>query len=376
MNIQNKAWRTIWVEQGGHSIGVINQTKLPHEFLTCTLSNYQDVVEAIKTMKVRGAPLIGVAGAYGLMLAIQEDPDDSFLELASSKLLATRPTAVNLLWALTRVLERVKPLSLAERAEAARLEADLIAEEDVAMCEAIGVHGCELIQKLASARPVERQKEPLNLLTHCNAGWLATVDWGTALAPIYKAHRAGVDLHVWVDETRPRNQGASLTAYELSREGIPHTLIVDNAGGYLMQHGYVDAVIVGADRVTRSGDVCNKIGTYLKALAAQDNDLPFYVAIPSSTIDWSMSDGVREIPIEIRSPREITHIDGCLLESAINTRLATIQISPSGTKGFNPAFDITPSRLVSALITERGVTSSREEGLKKLFPDLSNGQHP
>ena len=250
-----------------------------------------------------------------------------------------------------------------QRAEAARAEAALIADEDVAMCEAIGEHGLQLLQQLAAARPMERQGEPLNVLTHCNAGWIATVDWGTALAPIYKAHRAGLPVHVWVDETRPRNQGASLTAWELGREGVPHTLIVDNAGGHLMQHGQVDAVIVGTDRTTRRGDVCNKIGTYLKALAARDNDVPFYVALPASTIDWQVSDGVAEIPIEGRSALEVTHIQGRSADGAITS----VQLAPDGSTGFNPAFDVTPARLVTALITERGVAAASEEGLRGLY---------
>jgi methylthioribose-1-phosphate isomerase len=311
---------------------------------------------------VRGAPLIGVTGAYGLMLALQVDPSDASLAAAFDQLNATRPTAVNLRWALERVRDRVAPLPPAERAEAAQVEAGAIADEDVAMCEAIGEHGLALFRKLAAARP----GQTLNVLTHCNAGWLATVDWGTALAPIYKAHRAGLDIHVWVDETRPRNQGASLTAYELGREGVPHTVIVDNAGGHLMQHGQVDAVIVGTDRTTRRGDVCNKIGTYLKALAARDNNIPFYVALPASTIDWSIDDGVAEIPIEARSPEEVTHIQGRSPEGAIST----VQLSPDGSPGFNPAFDVTPARLVTALITERGVVAASAAGLQELYGDV------
>lgn len=251
-----------------------------------------------------------MTGAYGLMLALQADPSDACLGAAFDQLNATRPTAVNLRWALERVRAKVAPLPLEQRAEAAQAEAGAIADEDVAMCEAIGDHGLAIFQELAAARPTERQGQPFNVLTHCNAGWLATVDWGTALAPIYKAHRAGLNIHVWVDETRPRNQGASLTAYELGREGVPHTVIVDNAGGHLMQHGQVDAVIVGTDRTTRTGDVCNKIGTYLKALAAHDNGVPFYVALPASTIDWSIADGVAGIPIEARSALEVTHLQG------------------------------------------------------------------
>ena len=379
MNIDGKAWRTIWLEAGGRSIAVIDQTQLPHTFTTRSIASLDQAAEAIATMVVRGAPLIGVTGAYGLMLALQADPSDGALAAAFTQLLATRPTAVNLQWALERVRDRVLPLAPAERALAAQQEAGAIAEEDVLMCEAIGDNGLRLFQELAARRPANRQNEPFNVLTHCNAGWLATVDWGTALAPIYKAHRAGMTVHVWVDETRPRNQGASLTAFELGREGVPHTVIVDNAGGHLMQHGQVDAVIVGTDRTTRRGDVCNKIGTYLKALAAHDNGVPFYVALPASTIDWSISDGVAEIPIEARSDREVTHIQG--LVSALDgaalgdspradangAALTQVQLTPTGSLGFNPAFDVTPARLVTALITERGVVSASEEGLKQLY---------
>ena len=373
MNIDGKAWRTIWLEEGGRSVGVIDQTLLPHRFETRSLATVEQAAEAISTMVVRGAPLIGVAGAYGLMLALQQDPTDRALAAAFERLNDTRPTAVNLRWALERVRQRVASLPEAERAEAAQAEAGAIAEEDVAMCEAIGDHGLRLFQELGAARPAHRQHRPFNVLTHCNAGWLATVDWGTALAPIYKAHRDGMAIHVWVDETRPRNQGASLTAFELGREGVPHTVIVDNAGGHLMQHGEVDAVIVGTDRTTRSGDVCNKIGTYLKALAAHDNGVPFYVALPSSTIDWSLDDGVAEIPIEARSAREVTHIQGRRDGDAIDPaagNLASVQLSPDGSAGFNPAFDVTPARLVTSLITERGVAAASEAGLKGLFQDL------
>ncbi|MFM9110316.1 MAG: S-methyl-5-thioribose-1-phosphate isomerase [Prochlorococcaceae cyanobacterium] len=363
MNINGQAWRTIWLEPGGAAVGVIDQTQLPHRFTCCRLERWQQAADAIRTMVVRGAPLIGVTGAYGLMLALLEDPGDQALETAFQDLLATRPTAVNLQWALERVRRRVDRLPLAERAAAARAEAAAIADEDVAMAEAIGGHGLVLVQQLAAARPAARRDQPFNVLTHCNAGWLATVDWGTALAPIYKAHRAGMPIHVWVDETRPRNQGASLTAYELAAEGVPHTVIVDNAGGHLMQHGRVDAVIVGSDRTSRRGDVCNKIGTYLKALAAHDNGVPFYVALPASTIDWTISDGLTEIPIEARSAEEVTRIQGLTADGVITSVL----LPPTGSPGFNPAFDVTPARLVSALITERGVTAASEEGLRALY---------
>ena len=370
MNIDGRAWRTIGLESSGTAVWVIDQTQLPHRFATRSLATCEQAAEAIRSMVVRGAPLIGVTGAYGLMLALQADPSDAALQAAFEQLNATRPTAVNLRWALERVRDRVLPLPPAERADAARDEAALIAEEDVAMCEAIGDHGLAIFQQLAAARPAERQGQPFNVLTHCNAGWLATVDWGTALAPIYKAHRAGLNIHVWVDETRPRNQGASLTAYELGREGVPHTVIVDNAGGHLMQHGQVDAVIVGTDRTTRRGDVCNKIGTYLKALAAHDNGVPFYVALPASTIDWTIDDGVAEIPIEARSAAEVTHIQGRVQEGAAAGELATVQLTPDGSAGFNPAFDVTPARLVTALITERGVAPATEAGLRGLYADV------
>ena len=367
MRIDGQAWRTIGLEADGRSVWVIDQTVLPHRFSTRSLSTCEQAAEAISTMVVRGAPLIGVTGAYGLMLALQADPSDAALEAAHAQLLATRPTAVNLQWALDRVRALVQPLPLEQRADAARQEAGRIADDDVAMCEAIGEHGLGLFQTLAAARPPERQGQPFNVLTHCNAGWLATVDWGTALAPIYKAHRAGLNIHVWVDETRPRNQGASLTAYELGREGVPHTVIVDNAGGHLMQHGQVDAVIVGTDRTTRRGDVCNKIGTYLKALAAHDNGVPFYVALPASTIDWTLSDGVAEVPIEARSPLEVSHIQG-QFDGA--HALASVQLIPDGSAAFNPAFDVTPARLVTALITEKGVAEASEQGLQGLYGAL------
>ncbi len=373
MNIDGKAWRTIGVEADGEAIWVIDQTLLPHQFQLRVLSDLAQVADAIRTMVVRGAPLIGVSGAYGLMLALQQDPSDAALARAFDTLLATRPTAVNLRWALERVRDLVLALPENQRAAAARQEADAIADEDVAMCEAIGDHGLRLFQQLEAARPSERREQTFQVLTHCNAGWLATVDWGTALAPIYKAHRAGMAIHVWVDETRPRNQGASLTAFELAREGVPHTVIVDNAGGHLMQRGQVDAVIVGTDRTSRNGDVCNKIGTYLKALAAHDNGVPFYVALPASTIDWTITDGLAEIPIEARSASEVTHIQGRLASSTATGAIGStatidsVQLTPDGSDGFNPAFDVTPARLVTALITERGVAAASEQGLLSLY---------
>ena len=367
MNINGKAWRTIGLEENGDAVWVIDQTQLPHRFETRRLQSCAAAADAIATMVVRGAPLIGVTGAYGLMLALQDDPGDGALAAAFQRLEATRPTAVNLRWALERVRDRVAPLAPEQRATAAREEAAAIAEEDVAMCSAIGDHGLEVFRQVLEQRPAARQGTPLQVLTHCNAGWLATVDWGTALAPIYKAHRAGLPLHVWVDETRPRNQGASLTAYELGQEGIPHTVIVDNAGGHLMQHGQVDVVIVGTDRTTRRGDVCNKIGTYLKALAAHDNGVPFYVALPASTIDWTLEDGVAEIPIEARSEREVTHIQGRIASGPEAGSLTTVQLTPEGSPAFNPGFDVTPARLVTGLITERGVAAADPQALRDLY---------
>ena len=363
MKINGKNWRTIWLQPDGHSIGVIDQRKLPHSLISKTIYDYREAAKAIQQMVVRGAPLIGVTGAYGLMLALQEDASDNSLESAFQKLISTRPTAINLGWALKRVKELVKPLPPRLRAMAAKKEAQLIAEEDVSMCKEIGEKGYAILKQLLEEKTLSKENEPLNILTHCNAGWLATVDWGTALAPVYKAHRAGLRVHVWVDETRPRNQGASLTAYELSCEGIPHTVIVDNAGGHLMQNGKVDIVIVGSDRTTSRGDVCNKIGTYLKALAAKDNSVPFYVALPSSTIDWSIVNGLKEIPIETRSESEVLELQGKLE----NGKVERIKLCPPKSKGFNPSFDVTPSRLITGLITEKGVSAPRYKDLKKLF---------
>jgi len=363
MRINGSDYRTIWLDDDGRRVHVIDQTRLPHLFQTRVLADCDGAARAIREMVVRGAPLIGVTGAYGLALAAAHDPGDAAIEAARSQLLETRPTAVNLRWALDRSRDLLLATPPEARAAVAYAEAAAIAEEDVASCAAIGDFGAELIRKAAQANP----GRPVNILTHCNAGWLATVDWGTALAPIYKAARAGVPLHVWVDETRPRNQGASLTAYELLGEGIPHTVIVDNAGGHLMQHSLVDLVIVGSDRTTRSGDVCNKIGTYLKALAAHDNGAPFYVALPSSTIDWRISDGVAEIPIEERDAREVTHISG----RAGNESIIEVQITPEGSRARNYAFDVTPARYVTGLITERGVCPATESGLRGLFPDLA-----
>jgi methylthioribose-1-phosphate isomerase len=313
-------------------------------------------------MLVRGAPLIGATAAYGMALAAAEDVCDAGLAHACELLIKSRPTAVNLRWALERMQAKLRPLPPSERVAAAYREAALIADEDVSVCAAIGANGQTLIEDAAERRS---SGLPVNVLTHCNAGWLATVDWGTALAPIFKAHRAGIPVHVWVDETRPRNQGASLTAWELNKEGVPHTVIADNTGGHLMQHGMVDLCIVGTDRTTRSGDVANKIGTYLKALAAHDNGVPFYVALPSSTIDWRVRDGVKEIPIEERSAEEVTHLSG----ATAGGNIQTIRITPEGSPAANFAFDVTPARLVTGLITERGICEASEQGLRELFPD-------
>ncbi|MGE0195789.1 MAG: S-methyl-5-thioribose-1-phosphate isomerase [Methylocystis sp.] len=362
MKINGRSYRTIWRDSDGRRVHVIDQTGLPHRFDTKTLARCEDAAAAIRDMTVRGAPLIGVTGAYGMALAVWRDPGDAAIESAYALLLATRPTAVNLRWALDRMRMLLLATPVAERADRAYAEAATIAEEDVAACEAIGRSGAELIHR------ARRGDGPINILTHCNAGWLATVDWGTALAPIYAAAREGAPIHVWVDETRPRNQGASLTAFELLGEEIPHTVVADNAGGHLMQHGLVDLVIVGSDRTTRAGDVCNKIGTYLKALAAHDNDVPFYVALPSSTVDWRIADGVRDIPIEERSAREVTHINGRNADGAP----IEIQLTPNGSPARNFAFDVTPARFVTGLITERGVCAATEDGLKGLFPELAS----
>jgi methylthioribose-1-phosphate isomerase len=342
------------------SVHILDQTKLPWSVDILRLTTVAEAAHAIRSMQVRGAPLIGAVAAYGLALALRSDASTSAMERDAVMLNETRPTAVNLRWALDRMLVRLRPLADRERALAAYDEAGRIADEDAAQCEAIGVHGLPLIAEIA-----ERVKRRVNILTHCNAGWLATVDWGTALAPIYKAYEAGIDVHVWVDETRPRNQGAFLTAFELGKHGVAHTVISDNAGGHLMQHGEVDIVIVGTDRVTRTGDVANKIGTYLKALAAHDNNVPFWIGLPSSTIDWNVSDGVREIPIEERSGTEVSMITGRALDGS----LSTVRVVPSGSATANPAFDVTPARLVTGLITERGRCVASEAGLLSLFPE-------
>ena len=362
MNIHGTPTRTIRLAADGVGVEIIDQSQLPHKLVFVTLRTLDDAAEAIRDMWVRGAPLIGVTAAYGMALALNGDPTDHGLAAAHAKLLETRPTAINLRWALETIRQRVELLDDDERAEAAYREAGRLAEEDVAMNAAIGVHGAGVLKSLWHKRMAAGASR-LNVLTHCNAGWLATVDWGTALAPIYKAQADGIPLHVWVDETRPRNQGASLTACELGWAGIPHTVIVDNAGGHLMHHGMVDVVIVGSDRTTARGDVCNKIGTYLKALAAHDNHVPFYVGLPGPTIDWTIQDGVAEIPIEERAATEVTTISG----RGPHGKVTTVHLTPEGTKASNYAFDVTPARLVTGLITERGVCSASREGLATLF---------
>ncbi|HWK44131.1 MAG TPA: S-methyl-5-thioribose-1-phosphate isomerase [Stellaceae bacterium] len=362
MLVDGQPMRTIWPEADGRAVGIIDQTRLPHDLVTLRLKTLAEAAHAISAMQVRGAPLIGATAAYGVALALRVDASDAALSHAVTVLAATRPTAINLRWALARMSDALTPLAVEARATAAWRLAAAIADEDVALNEALGRHGLGLIRQAQAAR---NTKGPVEILTHCNAGWLATVDRGTALSPIYAAHDAGIPLHVWVDETRPRNQGASLTAWELGRHGVPHTVIVDNAGGHLMQHGRVDLCIVGTDRTTRRGDVCNKIGTYLKALAAHDNGVPFYVALPSPTIDWTLDDGIRGIPIEERHGAEVATITGRLADGG----MATIGLTPEGSPVANYAFDVTPARLISALITERGICPASVDGLLDLFPE-------
>jgi len=361
MKIDGRQMRSIWVESDGTSVGIIDQTELPHRFVTKRLVTVDDTARAIRTMQVRGAPLIGAAAAYGVWLAMRADASDEALERACATLIATRPTAINLAWALDEMLAAVRNRPRAERADAALRRASEIADEDVAINQAIGRHGLKIIEEIVA----RKKGECVNVLNHCNAGWLATVDWGTATAPIYMAHDKGLPVQVFADETRPRNQGASLTAWELGHHGVPHTVIADNTGGHLMQHGLVDLVIVGADRVTAQGDVCNKIGTYLKALAAHDNKVPFYVALPSPTIDFTVSDGLAEIPIEQRAPGEVANMTGKTRDG----RIETVQIVPDGSPVANYAFDVTPARLVSGLITERGVIAANRATLAQTFPE-------
>jgi methylthioribose-1-phosphate isomerase len=359
MKVAGVAYRSVWVDpDDGWSVHIVDQTKLPWSLDILRLTACDQIATAIRTMQVRGAPLIGAVAAYGLCLALRDDASTEAMERDAAMLAETRPTAINLRWALNRVLTRLRNTTPAGRVAAGYAEALSIADEDAAQNETIGRHGLPLIQEKAA-------KGHVNVLTHCNAGWLATVDWGTALAPIYMAHDAGIDIHVWVDETRPRNQGAALTAWELGSHGVKHTVIADNAGGHMMQRGMVDLAIVGTDRVTRTGDVANKIGTYLKALAARDNAVPFWVALPSSTIDWTVADGILEIPIEERSDTEVTDVTGRMADGTI----ATVRVAAAGSPGANPAFDVTPARLVTGLITERGRCDASAEGLLGLFPE-------
>lgn len=360
MKVNGIPYRPIWEE--GDAVRIIDQTRLPFAFETTPLRSEAEAVRAIRDMLVRGAPLIGATAAYGLALALREDASDANLASAYARLFEARPTAVNLRWAIDDVSALVRPLPPSARADAAFTRARAIADEDVELCRMIGVHGLPLIEAVAA------RKGRVNILTHCNAGWLACCDWGTATSPIYQAHDRGIDVHVWVDETRPRNQGAFLTAWELGQHGVPHTVIVDNAGGHLMQRGEVDLCFVGTDRTTRTGDVCNKIGTYLKALAAHDNGVPFYVCLPSPTIDWTVRDGLREIPIEERRGEEVTEIQGLGPSGILTTRI----VSP-GSRAANPAFDVTPARLVTGLVTERGVAAASEAGLSALFPERAAG---
>jgi len=361
MKVDGKHTRTIWVEADGKTVGTIDQTLLPHRYATIRLDTAEDAARAIKTMQVRGAPLIGAAAAYGMALAARQDASDAALECAYALLIATRPTAINLKWALDEMMASLRNRSRDEREAAAYRRAAEIADEDVEINAAIGRHGLKLIEDIAAKKP----GEPVNVLTHCNAGWLATVDWGTATSPIYQAYDKGLPVHVWVDETRPRNQGASLTAWELGQHGVPHTVIPDNTGGHLMQHRQVDLAIVGTDRVTAQGDVANKIGTYLKALAAKDNNVPFYVALPSPTIDFSVVDGVTEIPIEQRGADEVTTMTGRTADG----RIESVRIVPAGSNVANYGFDVTPARLITGLITERGVIAATREALAQAFPE-------
>jgi methylthioribose-1-phosphate isomerase len=362
MKVEGRHLRTIWLEPDGWSVSAIDQRRLPHDFIVVRLTSCDAAADAISSMLVRGAPLIGATAAYGMALAMRADGSDAALDRAYRTLIATRPTAINLKWALDEMRSVLQPLPAPQRTEAAYARAAEIAEQDIAINKGIGRHGLALIEAIAATK---KPGERVNVLTHCNAGWLATVDWGTATAPIYLAHDKGLAVHVWVDETRPRNQGASLTAWELGHHGVPHTIIPDNTGGHLMQHGMVDLVIVGTDRVTASGDVCNKIGTYLKALAAYDNNVPFYVALPSPTIDFDVDDGIRQIPIEQRSADEVTDMTGRTADG----RIETVRIMPLGSPVANYAFDVTPARLVTGLITERGVLKADRAAISAAFPE-------
>jgi len=362
MKVGSEHYRSIWYDDAEQVVKIIDQRWLPHEFRVVDLVSRDDFAASIRDMWVRGAPLIGATAAFAVAAEMKRDPSDASLNEAWEVLHETRPTAINLRWALDEMRGLLAGLPLEERAAAAHRRALEISNEDVECNRQIGLYGLEIIKKIAATK---KPGAPVNILTHCNAGWLATVDWGTATSPMYHAVAAGIPIHIWVDETRPRNQGALLTSWEMNAHGIPHHLIVDNAGGHLMQHGQVDMVIVGTDRTTAHGDVCNKIGTYLKALAAKDNGVPFYVALPSPTIDWTVKDGVAEIPIEARDDNEVTHVQGKLPDGSIGS----VQISPDGTPGGNPAFDVTPRRLITGLITERGICEASPEGLAALFPE-------
>ena len=356
MRIEGKQYRTIWFEN--NVVKIIDQTKLPHQFILKDLKSVRDVINAIKTMEVRGAPLIGATAAFGLVLAIIENNDQSFLKESANELIRSRPTAINLKWAVDRIMKKLSGVNSDKIFKIALDEANEICEEDIRFCENIGLNGLKIIEKIYE----EKKHDTINILTHCNAGWLATINWGTATSPIYHAHKKGIPIHVWVDETRPRNQGANLTSYELNEEGIKNTIITDNTGGILMQRGEVDMCIVGTDRTLSNGDVCNKVGTYLKALAAHDNNIPFYVALPSSTIDWNIKNH-REIPIEERDSKELSHLEGLDEEGKIKK----IQIYPKKSKAMNLAFDITPAKYITGLITEKGICGASSEELKKIF---------
>lgn len=362
MKVDGRHFRSIWLEPDGWSVGAIDQRRLPHEFIVARITTADEAGEAISSMLVRGALLIGATAAYGMALAMRSDASDAALERAGKMLAATRPTAINLSWAVDEMQRALAPLAASARMEAAYARAREIADEDVEINREIGRHGLGLIEAIAATK---KPGEPVNVLTHCNAGWLATVDWGTATSPIYQAHDSGIPVHVWVDETRPRNQGASLTAWELGHHGVPHTVIPDNTGGHLMQHRMVDLAIVGTDRVAANGDVCNKIGTYLKALAAHDNGVPFYVALPSPTIDFRIDDGIRQIPIEQRAASEVTHLTGRTADG----RIETVRVVPDGSSVANFGFDVTPARLVTGLITERGVLAADRAALASAFPE-------
>ena len=355
MRIEGKNYKTIWFDQNSKNVKIIDQTKLPHEFIIKDLVD--DAVNAIKVMEVRGAPLIGATAAFGIVLAIKENNELNFIKKSAEDLVKARPTAINLQWAVHRMNNKISMIKSENLFDVALKEAELICGEDETFCEEIGKNGLKLIEEIYN-----KKKSTINILTHCNAGWLATIDWGTATSPIYHAHKKGIPIHIWVDETRPRNQGANLTSYELNEEEIPNTIIADNTGGILMQRGQVDMCIVGTDRTLSNGDVCNKIGTYLKALAANDNNIPFYVALPSSTIDWNLKNS-EDIPIEERDPSELSHVDGMIGVKKIDK----IQIYPKKSKALNLAFDVTPAKYVTALITERGICEASEDGLKRLF---------